>query len=74
VIALTKNLEGVFKRGSQTFWGRTMRVNGEPRTLVGVMPPRFQAFWISRATPRSREVKQSNVRLLIGAGHYSVSR
>jgi len=37
-----KTWKGVFN-AIPTFW-ENYAVNGEPRTLVGVMPPRFQAF------------------------------
>lgn len=53
---------GVFHEDSKIL-GKTLTIDGEPRTLVGVMPARFQAFgsqsqiWIpitrSRDTPRT---------------------
>jgi predicted permease len=57
-----KAWKGVFNEDPKIL-GRTLTVDGEPRTLVGVMPARFQAFgsqsqiWIpitrSRDTPRA---------------------
>jgi predicted permease len=36
--------------------GRTIRLDGEPRTIIGVMPPRFEwhdaDFWLPAAAPR----------------------
>ncbi len=35
--------KGIFN-GDPKMLGKTLTVDGEPRTLVGIMPPRFQAF------------------------------
>ena len=57
-----KTWNGVF-HADQKILGKTLTIDGEPRTLVGVMPARFQAYgsqtqiWIpiarSRDTPRA---------------------
>jgi putative ABC transport system permease protein len=57
-----KTWRGVFHEDAKIL-GKTLTIDGEPRMLVGVMPPRFQAFgsqaqiWIpiarSRDTPRA---------------------
>jgi putative ABC transport system permease protein len=51
-------------QGNPKILGKSLTVDGEPRTLVGVMPPHFQAFgpqsqiWIpitrTRGTPRAK--------------------
>ena len=57
-----KTWKGVFHEDPRIL-GKTLTIDGQPRTLVGVMPPRFQAYgtqtqiWIpithSRDTPRA---------------------
>jgi hypothetical protein len=67
-----KTWKGVFNADPNVL-GKNYAVNGEPRTLVGVMPQRFQAFgflaqaWIPIAwTPSmSRADQQPDVALLI---------
>ena len=59
-----KTWKGVFQEDPQIL-GKILTIDGEPRTLVGVMPPRFQAYglqaqiWIpitrSRNTPGAEE-------------------
>ena len=66
-----KTWKGVFNADPNVL-GKNYAVNGEPRTLVGVMPPRFQAFgflaqaWIPITwTPSmSRADQQPDVALL----------
>src|SRR5258705_3786510 len=66
-----KTWKGVFNADPNVL-GKNYTVNGEPRTLVGVMPPRFQAFgflaqaWIPITwTPSmSRADQQPDVALL----------
>lgn len=47
--------------GDPTVIGRTLTLNGEPRTVVGVMPPRFEwnicDLWIPSALSRSDDPK-----------------
>ena len=62
-----KTWKGVFN-SDPAILGKNFTIDGESRTLVGVMPPRFQAFgplqqiWIpitwSRGTPRSNDAAQ----------------
>ena len=59
-----KTWKGIFHEDPKIL-GKILTIDGEPRTLVGVMPPRFQAYglqaqiWIpltrSRDTPRAEE-------------------
>ena len=65
-----KTWKGVFHEDPKIL-GKTLTIDGEPRTLVGVMPQRFQAYglqaeiWIpitrSRDTPRADEESQASV-------------
>jgi putative ABC transport system permease protein len=65
-----KTWKGVFHEDPKIL-GKTLTIDGEPRTLVGVMPQRFQAYglqaeiWIpltrSQNTPRAEEDSKATV-------------
>jgi predicted permease len=65
-----KTWKGVFREDSRIL-GKILTIDGEPRTLVGVMPQRFQAYglqaeiWIpvtrSLDTPRADEESKASV-------------
>jgi putative ABC transport system permease protein len=65
-----KTWKGVFREDPKIL-GKILTIDGEPRTLVGVMPQRFQAYglqaeiWIpvtrSRDTPRADEESKASV-------------
>jgi putative ABC transport system permease protein len=58
--------------GSPTALGRTMRLNGQPHTVIGVMPPRFgwygnNGFWLPLGYDRPpRDMVNTIVRLAPG--------
>ncbi len=58
VVVLSHRLWLRLFEGSPSALGRTLRLNGRPHTIVGVMPPRFgwygnDGFWLPLATSRT---------------------